>query len=134
EQGGHVGRAVPPDHRVLPSGAAGPPGRLVAPAAAPAVAPAVDSDPAAASAMSWRRTAPSQWMVRAASYADRRASATVGPRAVTPSTRPPAVTNGPSAVGRRVPAWNTVTPATGSASCPSGPSPTMGSPVRGSVG
>ena len=56
----------------------------------------------------------------------------VGPRAVTPSTLPPAVTNVPSGapVASAVPAWKTVTPSTAAAS----PKPVMTSPVRGASG
>ena len=50
-----------------------------------------------------------------ARYAFARAASNVGPSATTLSTRPPFVTSSPAAL-RAVPAWNTVTPSSRSAS------------------
>ena len=60
-------------------------------------------------AMSSRRWDPSKSIMSAAAYAAARAAARSSPSAVTPSTRPPAVTTSPSRSA--VPAWKTSTPA-----------------------
>ena len=56
--------------------------------------------------MSRRKCIPSKRISSIAPYARARAAVRSAPYAVTPSTRPPAVTTGPSP-SRRVPAWNT---------------------------
>ena len=86
------------------------------------------SESAAAAAMSVRKVMPGKQSRSTAANARARASAIDGPRPVTASTRPPAVTTAsPSA---RVPAWNTVTPST----APASSRPSIASPVRGAVG
>ena len=116
EEGGHVGRRVARDHPA-PSRAA----YRGAGHAAPRCRGASACPPS--------RSAPRR---RRRARAPRRAS---GRRAVTPSTRPPAVWNGPSASWRPVPAWNTVTPVDrGRPTGPTASSPSMASPVRGCSG
>src|SRR5450830_1204244 len=77
-------------------------------------------------AISVRHCAPSKWMALTPAYVRVRDSAMVAPMAVTPTTRPPAVTVWPSSC--RVPPWNTMT------SCGTLSRPPMIIPVTGGAG